>query len=155
MKNFKLYLFFFISFLLIGCNTKHEIKTKMKVGLVTIFTNDLVKMKTFFNNKMGIPIASENSDYIEFEMDGSRFAIGLRKFMYNTLKDSTYLGERKGAAVGIGFYLPSKEKVDSLYNKMTSNGIVFNQKPTLMPWNEYTAFFKDPDGNIHELISKE
>ena len=36
---------------------------------------------------------------------------------------------------------------------MKSHGIAFVQKPTLMPWNEYTAFFKDPDGNVHELIS--
>lgn len=149
----------FSMILLISCNNNEKaIKEKepeIKVKLTTIFTNDLEEMKLFFNQKIGIPIASANPDYVEFKMGEYRFAIGLRESMYKTLNDSTYLGKRKGAAVGVGFFLPSKQKVDSLYIRMKKNGVFFNQKPQLMPWNEYTAFFKDPDGNIHELISEE
>lgn len=141
--------------LLITCTkSKENTSSKIRVGLTTIFTNDLNKMKSFFNEKMEIPIASETPDYVEFDTGQSRFAIGLRKAMFNQLNDSTYLGSRKGAAVGIGFYFNSKKEVDNTYKLMINNGILFNQKPKLMPWNEYTAFFKDPDGNIHELISK-
>ena len=150
----KIILIFSAIILLVSCINKKEENTKMKVGLTTLFTNDLAAMKTFFNTKMKLPIASETPDFIEFETGAHRFSIGSRKAMYNTLKDSTYLGERKGAAVGIGFYFSSKEEVDNSYTKMMNQGIEFVQKPTLMPWNEYTAFFKDPDGNVHELISK-
>lgn len=127
----------------------------IEIELTTVFTNDLEKMKFFFNEKMGLSIIDENADFVEFDTNGSRFSIGLRNFMYKVLKDSTYLGNRKGAAVGIGFNFSSKEEVDSLYKKMSNNDVLFLQKPKLMPWNEYTAFFKDPDGNVHELIYKE
>lgn len=135
--------------------TTKKNKTGMKIGLTTIFTNDLDQMKLFFNQKMGIPIKTESLDFIEFTTGEYRFSIGTREAMYETLKDSTYLGERKGAAVGLGFYLSSNEEVDALYEKMKNNGILFVQQPKMMPWNEYTAFFKDPDGNVHELISEE
>ncbi|WP_162843325.1 VOC family protein [Ichthyenterobacterium magnum] len=159
MKLIKLLIInLFIIFILFSCDNKEktimEKENGMKIGLTTIFTNDLDQMKIFFNDKMGIPIENENSDFIEFKIENYRFAVGLRESMYKTLKDSTYLGKRKGAAVGIGFFLSSKEKVDSTYMAMKKNGVFFNQEPKLMPWNEYTAFFKDPDGNIHELISE-
>ncbi len=137
---------------------KEQIKAKdtnrVKIELTTIFTNDLVSMKNFFNQKMGLMITAENPNFIEFNTNGSRFSIGLRNFMFKTLKDSTYLGKRNGAAVGIGFSFSTRKDVDSLYKKMKKKNVLFIQEPTLMPWNEYTAFFKDPDGNVHELISK-
>ncbi|WP_408039434.1 VOC family protein [Tenacibaculum amylolyticum] len=160
MKNIVLAFCITIS-ILISCksNEKHKQFHKenkgIEIELTTIFTNDLDKMKLFFNEKMGLSIIDENPEFVEFRTSGSRFSIGLRNFMFKTLKDSTYLGNRKGAAVGIGFNFSSKEEVDSLYKKMSNNDVLFLQKPKLMSWNEYTAFFKDPDGNVHELIYKE
>ena len=59
---------------------------------------------------MELPIISETPDFIEFKIGEYRLSIGLRKAMYKVLKDSTYLGKRKGAAVGIGFYFFIKKR---------------------------------------------
>ncbi|QZT35662.1 VOC family protein [Halosquirtibacter xylanolyticus] len=131
---------------------KEEPSPRFRVGLTTIFTDDIDGMKSLFHDKMGIPITSELADFIEFKTGQSRFSIGSREAMFKTLKDSTYIIQRSGASVGIGFMFDTKEEVDSLFRSMKAQGVFFNQAPKMMPWNEYTAFFKDPEGNIHELI---
>lgn len=37
--------------------------------------------------------------------------------------------------------------------ELLANGAVAVQPPDDMPWGQRTAFFADPDGNIHELFA--
>ena len=59
---------------------------------------------------------------------------------------------RQGSGVGIGFKYATAKEVDSTYQQLIDNGAVPISKPTAQAWGEYTAFFADPDGNIHELV---
>ena len=44
------------------------------------------------------------------------------------------------------------DDVDRSYQYIISNGGNAVQEPRNMPWDQRTALFSDPDGNIHEIF---
>lgn len=55
---------------------------KAKISLITIWTDKIDLMKSFYTNALGFNIKNDLGDYVEFENDGVRFAICLRSVMY-------------------------------------------------------------------------
>jgi lactoylglutathione lyase len=43
--------------------------------------------------------------------------------------------------------------VESIYSEIIKKGAVPIKEPSDMPWGQRTAFFADPDGNVHELFA--
>ncbi|MBU3157562.1 VOC family protein [Clostridium estertheticum] len=60
---------------------------KAKINLVTIWTNNIDKMKRFYNQVLGLKIKNDLGDYVEFENEGVRFAICMRAVMYGYSND--------------------------------------------------------------------
>ena len=54
---------------------------KAEINLITIWTNNIEKMKNFYNQVLGFKIECDLGSYIEFENNGVRFAICLRNVM--------------------------------------------------------------------------
>jgi lactoylglutathione lyase len=63
------------------------------------------------------------------------------------------MNPRSGSAVGIGVLYKTAEEVDRAYERYKSEGVPFVATPKQQDWGEYTAFFTDPDGNVHELAA--
>ena len=45
------------------------------------------------------------------------------------------------------------DSVRFAYDEIIEKGAIPVSLPSMMPWGRMTAFFADPDGNIHELYS--
>ena len=122
-----------------------------KINLITIWTNNIEVMKKFYNEVLGFSIQNDLGNYVEFFNEGVRFAICMRDVMHN------YSDEYKKQVIGQSFELAfpciSPEDVDKTYEQLISNGAAPIHKPQNMPWNQRTAFFADPDGNIHEIFA--
>lgn len=125
---------------------------KPKINLITIWTNNIDKMKTFYNYVIGFKIKNDLGNYVEFENDGVRFAICMRDVMYD------YSSEFSRKAVGQTFELafPCKDAsdVDESFRQLVKKGAIPIHDPQNMPWNQRTALFADPDGNIHEIFAE-
>ena len=125
---------------------------KAQINLITIWTNNIDKMKNFYNQVLGFRIENELDHYVEFENDGVRFAVCAREVM------DAYSGEYKKESVGQGFELAfpceNPTDVDESFKELVSKGAVSVHEPQDMPWNQRTALFADPDGNIHEIFAE-
>lgn len=44
--------------------------------------------------------------------------------------------------------------VDESFTMIISKGATSIREPQNMPWNQRTALFADPDGNIHEIFAE-
>lgn len=121
------------------------------INLITIWTDDINKMKNFYNEVLGFKIKNDLGNYVEFENTGVRFAICLRTVMYN------YSGEYTKNSVGQGFELAfpceTPDDVDKTFNRLIELGATPIHEPQNMPWDQRTALFADPDGNIHEIFA--
>lgn len=58
-----------------------------RINLITIWTNNLIPMKEFYNKILGFEIENDLGEYVEFKNEGVRFALCLRKVMYSYSED--------------------------------------------------------------------
>lgn len=126
---------------------------KGRIGLVTILTDDVPSMKGFYKNVLGFEVKEDLGSYIEFANEGIRFAVCTRQVMHEGTKHPSYGETRAGQAFELAFPLDSPEEVERAYEEIVSNGATPVKGPEMMPWGRMTAFFADPEGNIHELYS--
>lgn len=124
---------------------------KAEINLITIWTNDIENMKNFYNNVLGFKIENDLGGYIEFENHGVRFAICTRDTMHNY--SSEYHKAPLGQAFELAFPCENPKDVDESFEKLISMGAKAIHEPEDMPWNQRTALFADPDGNIHEIFA--
>ncbi|KEI04420.1 VOC family protein [Clostridium botulinum] len=125
---------------------------KAQINLITIWTNDIDKMKEFYNQVLGFRIENDLGNYVEFENDGVRFAICMREVMYGYI--SEYRKESFGQGFELAFPCESPNDVDESFNMLIYKGATSVHEPQDMPWNQRTALFADPDGNIHEIFAE-
>ncbi|MCH3963890.1 MAG: VOC family protein [Clostridium sp.] len=125
---------------------------KAQINLITIWTNDIDKMKKFYNQVLEFRIENDLGNYVEFENDGVRFAMCMRDVMY--VYSSEYREESSGQGFELAFPCENPNDVDESFKKLISKGAISVHEPQDMPWNQRTALFADPDGNIHEIFAK-
>jgi len=124
-----------------------------RIGLVTIVTSSIPEMKRFYSEVLGFECIEDLGTYVEFRNRGVRFALTTPEVMYEGTEHQTYREGRKGQSFELAFPLPTKEAVGEAYDEIIGKGATPIRAPEMMPWGRMTAFFADPDGNIHELYS--
>lgn len=125
---------------------------KHGINLVTIWTEDIGKMKAFYNQTMGMAVVADYGSYVEFANEGVRFAVCQRNVMYPYIDE--YRKRAEGQVLELAFECDTEEDLDATYIWLTENGATPVSPPKTMPWNHRTAFIADPDGNIHEIFFK-
>jgi len=125
---------------------------KAQINLVTIWTDNIEDMTSFYSNALGFKIKNDLGDYVEFDNEGVRFAICLRSVMYPYT--DAYKTDKVGQAFELAFPCDSVEDLDESYKVLLGRGAKGIHEPQNMPWNQRTALFADPDGNIHELFTE-
>ena len=125
---------------------------KAEINLITIWTNNIDKMKNFYNQVLGFKIESDLGSYVEFKNDGVRFAICMREVMYDYSNE--YEKKVIGQAFELAFPCENPNDVDESFTQLVTRGATPIHEPQNMPWNQRTALFADPDGNIHEIFAR-
>lgn len=54
----------------------------------------------------------------------------------------------------LAFPCENPNDVDESFKKLICKGVISVHEPKDMPWNQRTALFADPDGNIHEIFTE-
>lgn len=122
------------------------------IYMATIHTDNFAAMKTFYEKTLQLKVINESGEFVEFASQGLRLSLASYKAL-SFLPSDSLKQPRQGSGVGIGFKYATAQEVDSAYQNLISNGAVAVSQPTAQAWGEYTAFFADPDGNVHELVS--
>lgn len=125
---------------------------KAEINLITIWTDNVEKMKEFYTGVIGFEAINDLGDYVEFQSSGVRFAICNRSVMVGFSQE--YMKKPSGQTFELAFPCNSKEDVDKSYDRLVSLGAVPIHEPQDMPWNQRTALFADPEGNIHEIFAE-
>lgn len=124
------------------------------IYMVTIHTDNFPQMKAFFADKMGMNVANEQGEFVEFASDGLRLSLASYAVLGSFLDTDHLRVKRQGSGLGIGFQFDTSGEVDDQAAKLDAAGVTIVAKPAEQPWGDYTAFFSDPDGNIHELVAR-
>ena len=126
---------------------------KPRINMIGIITLQLEVMKAFYQDVLGFSVMMETDNFVEFENEGVRFALSTGHVMAEATGDASYLNQSTGHTLELAFTVDRPDKVNSMYTTIVANGATPIKSPANMPWGQRTAFFADPDGNIHEIFA--
>jgi lactoylglutathione lyase len=126
---------------------------KGQIALITILTDDVHRLAHFYQSVLGFQVQQDLDQYVELVNPGVRFAICAHSVMESATGNAVFHDPRSGQSFELAFPLASAAEVDIAYADIIDKGATPIQPPANMPWNQRTAFFADPDGNIHELFA--
>lgn len=116
--------------------------------------DDVASLTSFYRDVIGFRVAVEEGHYVELENTGVRLAICSRPVLAeNTNQHRSYIDKRQGQAFELNFECESPEAVRDLYERFVAKGAAPIAEPTIKSWGHTTAFFADPEGNIHSLFA--
>lgn len=123
------------------------------IDLLTLWTDEIETMKAFYRDVLGFPVLQDSEKYVEFINESVRFTICDRDVMREILGEREFGAAASGQIIEFAFPCATAEEVDLTYVDLISRGASPVQPPANMPWNQRTAYFADPDGNIHEIFT--
>lgn len=128
---------------------------KAQLTVVTLITSDVPGMARFYREALGFAVVVETEHYAELENEGTKFSFSSRELMAEQSGgNSSYSMPFSGQAVELCFRLESPETVHSAYARLLACGAGAVKEPAVMPWGHTTAFFSDPEGNIHTIYAE-
>lgn len=125
----------------------------LKIDMIGVITHQFEEMLQFYTEVMGFKVMLKMDEFAEFEHDGVRFALSTAKVMQEATGLEEFSEPKKGHSFELAFRLDDAEALDTAYQDLLAKGAKGVKGPSDMPWQQRTAFFADPDGNIHELFT--
>jgi catechol 2,3-dioxygenase-like lactoylglutathione lyase family enzyme len=124
-----------------------------RIDLITLVTSHLPEMTSFYRDVLGFATIQDSDNYVEFVNDGVRFSLTTPEVMAQATGHASFARPRQGQAVELAFRVATPGEVDTAYAAVVARGAQPVTPPADMPWGQRTAFFADPEGNIHELFA--
>lgn len=93
---------------------------KPEINLITIWTDEIDRMRNFYNQVLGFRIKNDLGNYVEFENNGVRFAICMRNVMYSYSDE--YRKKAVGQAFELAFPCENPNDVDEAFKKLVAMG---------------------------------
>lgn len=112
----------------------------MKIGEVSLLTNDVIVLADFYKKLLGIENGSNDAVHQIILADETMFTI------YN---DGS-LKNNNNQNICLAFTV---EDIDLEYRKLLEAGVEIIEKPTQRPWGATNMSFYDPDRNVVYLRS--
>jgi len=108
---------------------------------ITLLNEGLDRMFNFYNDVLRLPLHSRHDDFIAFELGEVRFNIGLHSEVGGQSKDPFRFMPHLGT-----------DNIRSEARRLAEAGVEFIRHPEQESWGGWVATFKDPDGNVLQLL---
>ena len=118
------------------------------IGAITLFVENLMVTKQFYQEVFGLPVTFEDDDSVVFEF-GSTIVNLLRTSAARELIEPAAVAPRE---VGSRLQLTIQvDDVDATCAELVKRGVNLLNGPMDRPWGVRTASFVDPGGHIWEI----
>jgi predicted enzyme related to lactoylglutathione lyase len=108
---------------------------------VTLWTADLERMFRFYHDILRLPLHSRHEDFIAFQLGDVRFNLGLHDRVQGASQDPFRVMTHLGV-----------DDIHQEYQRLLDEGVEFIRPPEQEHWGGWIATFKDPDGNILQML---
>jgi lactoylglutathione lyase len=124
----------------------------LKLGFpdyVVLIVEDLDRALNFYTDVLGLQLGHRSGDYAQLNTGATRLAFYTREAMAKTLGFSLKPPSDESPGFEIGFKV---EDVDAAFLELVEKGASPAMPPTTRPWGQRTAYVRDPDGHLIELV---
>ena len=126
----------------------------MKINHVSVFTNDLERLKKYYityfgaaaNNRYHNPKTELQTYFLTFA-DGARLEIMTKPELADNCSPQPHIGWAH-----LAFSAGSKEQVDILTKRIVDDGFALFSAPRVTGDGYYESCVSDPDGNQIEIV---
>lgn len=118
---------------------------------VVLVVADLQRALAFYTQTMGLPLRHRAERFAQLDTGSTRLALFTRDAMAETLHQALHAPAPDAPAFEIGFKV---DDVDAAYGELTAAGAEPVTAPETRPWGQRTAYVRDPDGNLIELVTQ-
>jgi len=118
---------------------------------VVLVVADLERALAFYTQTMGLPLRHRAERFAQLDTGSTRLALFTRDAMAETLHQALRVPAPDAPAFEIGFKV---DDVDAAYDELTVAGAEPVTAPETRPWGQRTAYVRDPDGNLIELVTQ-
>jgi predicted enzyme related to lactoylglutathione lyase len=112
--------------------------------LIRVFVSDWERALRFYEETIGIPVASRAPEFHWAELDTGAAHVALER----VLPDGEH-EDLVGRFVGVSLAVAD---IHATYDRLVAKGVRFLHPPETMPWGGVLAHFEDPDGNVLTLV---
>ena len=118
------------------------------VGAITMFSEDLERSKSFYQEVFGLPMAFEDQNSAVFEFGTT--VINLLKIpaAQKLVEPGTVASRDAGARFQLTMEV---DDVDAVCDELARRGVTLLNGPMDRPWGIRTASFTDPAGHLWEI----
>jgi catechol 2,3-dioxygenase-like lactoylglutathione lyase family enzyme len=124
--------------------------TSTSIGAITLFTEDLERSKSFYQDVFGLPVHYEDENSAVFKLDNTVINLlripAARELIGPGTVASREAGSRFQFTIGV-------DDVDVICAELARRGVKLLNGPMNRPWGVRTASFTDPGGHIWELAA--
>jgi catechol 2,3-dioxygenase-like lactoylglutathione lyase family enzyme len=118
----------------------------MKLSAVRIWVNDLAAAKTFYQDQLQLRLINDASAHgaCVFDIGGASLVV--------EAADEQTSAEEGGLLrrfTGISFAV---KNIHAEVDELRLRGVTFTHEPEQQYWGGWLAWFKDPSGNVLELV---
>ncbi len=118
---------------------------------VVLIVADLDRSLEFWQGVLGLPLGHRSGAYAQLSTGHTRIALYERAAMSETLG----LALRPPAADAAGFEIGFRvDDVDAAYEELIERGVAGTTPPQTRAWGQRTAYVRDPDGHLVELVQQ-
>jgi catechol 2,3-dioxygenase-like lactoylglutathione lyase family enzyme len=113
---------------------------------IRIFVGDIHRARTFYSDKLGLPLASDSADngYVVYAPGNIRLLV---EYCDSEDEEGRAL---VGRFLGLSFRVSN---VQTAYKELLIRGVEFSGAPEKQAWGGTLAHFVDPDRNVLTLVS--
>ena len=112
------------------------------VGVI-VWTDRLDEMAEFYRDTLGFPVHSVRPNFVAFQLGDARFSIGTHAHV------SGRTTEPERVMINLG-----TRDIHNAHETLSARGVEFVRPPEQEHWGGWVATFRDPDGNMLQLLEQ-
>jgi lactoylglutathione lyase len=116
---------------------------------LVLVVEDLDRALHFYTELLGLPLKHRSGAFAQLDTGEVRLALYTREAMSETVGETLSRPGPGAHAFELGFFVPD---LDAAYAALVAAGAGPVIPPTDRPWGQRTAYVRDPDDNLVELV---
>ena len=110
---------------------------------VIMWTDNLEAMAGFYRDVLRLPVHSVRPHFVAFQLGEARLSVGLHSQVIGPAKEPV--------RVAVNLNVPD---IHAAHRDLTARGVAFLRQPEQEHWGGWVASFRDPDGNLLQLLQQ-
>ena len=131
--------------------TEEPVKTMELQALdyVVVLVDDLERAMLFYTQVLGLRLGHRSGHYAQLETGTTRLGLYTRSAMAQVVGFPLRQPRPDAPECELGFKVPD---VDAAFAELVAHGVTTATPPTTRSWGQRTAYVRDPDGHLIELV---